>query len=225
MPYAAAALFTRKVAAQEEDWRSNVESQNRIKVLVFCGHRFGNRPSYIHAMHGVGQALAENEMEMVYGGSEEGLMGTAATAAIGHGGVVTGIIPDFLLKIEKPLMALHQPPHQLIVTESMPERKQKMFERADAVVTGPGGPGTRDEFWEKVTNGQVGQCKKPHFILNIDGCFDPLEADFDRMIADGFMDPPLKPPFLYKVEDIVPAIRRALGPTNIVDIQTLKAAG
>ncbi len=192
-------------------------------VLVFCGHLMGNKPSFIKALHYVGQAIAEKGWRLVYGGADEGLMGTVATAAISHGGMVTGIIPGFLLDRERPMTALEQAPHELIKTTTMAERKEMMFRMCDGIITCPGGPGTRDEFWEVVTNKQIGVRHIPHVVLNIGGCFDPLRKDVEQMVEDGFAGPDLlRLQFHDQVDTAISALELAMlrQASNIVGLRT-----
>jgi uncharacterized protein (TIGR00730 family) len=166
--------------------------------------------------------LAENEMPLVYGGSEEGLMGVLATSVIAHGGRVIGVMPEFLSEKEQPLLALKQPPHELIITQTMLQRKECMFRMADVLVTAPGGPGTRDEFWEAVTNRQVGIDRKPHIVLNVNGSLDDLSRGFDIMVDRGFASSDLKPPFVSRFEDILPHLLRARD--KVVRLRTPQSA-
>ncbi len=105
-----------------------------------------------------------------------------------HGGEVTGIIPEFLTKRERPRRLAQE----LIVTRDMHERKRTMFERADAFVALPGGIGTLEELVEQMTWAQLGRHKKPILIANINGYWDPLLALVDHMRAVKFVPPALQ---------------------------------
>ena len=124
-----------------------------------------------------------------------------------HGGEVTGIIPEFLTKRERPRRLAQE----LIVTPDMHERKRTMFERADAFVALPGGIGTLEELVEQLTWAQLGRHKKPILIANINGYWDPLLALIEHMRAVKFMPPALRVDFLVaeRVEDILPRLREA----------------
>ena len=124
-----------------------------------------------------GRILAENRIGLVYGGGSVGLMGAFAEAVLDHGGQVTGIIPEFLTDREHMLMRAQE----MIVTRDMHERKQLMFEQADAFVALPGGVGTLEELVEQITWAQLGRHSKPILIANIEHFWDPLCALLDHM--------------------------------------------
>ena len=120
---------------------------------------------------------------------------------------MTGIIPEFLTRRERP-----QPlAQELIVTRDMHERKRLMFERADAFVALPGGIGTLEELVEQLTWVQLGRHKKPILVANINGYWDPLIALVDHMRAVKFVPPTLRVDFLVadRVEQILPKLREA----------------
>lgn len=120
---------------------------------------------------------------MVYGGGHVGLMGLVADAALAAGGEVIGVIPGFM--VEKELA--HDRVSQLIVVKDMHERKMRMHELSDAVIALPGGFGTLDELFELLTWRQIGLHTKPIGVLNVDGFYDPLLAQADRMDELGFL--------------------------------------
>src|SRR5438034_7038224 len=111
----------------------------------------------------LGRRLDENGIRLVYGGGSVGMMGALAESVIDHGGVVTGVIPEFLVNREHMLVRVQE----RIITPDMHERKRVMFERADAFVALPGGVGTLEELVEQLTWAQLGRHKKPILILNI----------------------------------------------------------
>ena len=176
-------------------------------VCVYCGSSPGTEPQFIEAARDFGRALAENGVRLVYGGGSVGLMGAVAEAALEHGGTVTGIIPEFLTRREKPKRL----PQELIVTRDMHDRKRLMFERADAFVALPGGIGTLEELVEQLTWVQLGQHKKPVLIANIEGYWDPLLVLIDHMREIKFVPPSLAVSFLVaeEVKDILPTLRAA----------------
>ena len=120
---------------------------------------------------------------MVYGGGKIGLMGAAADAALATGGSVTGVIPRRLADRE----VAHDGLTQLHVVSSMHERKMLMAELSDAFIALPGGYGTFEEFWEAVTWTQLGIHDKPCGLLNVEGFFDPMLAQIDLAVAEGFI--------------------------------------
>lgn len=131
----------------------------------------------------VGQKLAENNIDLVYGGAQVGLMGAVADAVMAKGGKVTGVIPHFLSREE----IAHHGLTELIRVESMHERKTKMAELADAFITLPGGYGTLEELFEIITWAQLGLHNKPIGILNLNGYYDCLIAQLDHMVKAGLL--------------------------------------
>jgi uncharacterized protein (TIGR00730 family) len=176
-------------------------------VCVYCGSSSGTDPAFAKAAEALGKALAENGVRLVYGGGSVGLMGALARAVIDHGGVVTGVIPEFLFHRERP-QALRE---DLIVTRDMHERKREMFERADAFVALPGGVGTLEELVEQLTWVQIGNHKKPVLIANINDFWKPLCDLLDHMDKLGFIYSDLNADLLVaeKIEDILPKLREA----------------
>lgn len=154
-------------------------------ICVFCGASEGKRPEYMQAAETIGAELARRKIELIYGGGTVGLMGAVASNVKAHSGRVTGIIPRSL-KIQE--LASHAI-DELVVVETMAERKELMFERSDAFITLPGGFGTLDELFEAVTFGQLGIHAKPVGLLNICGYFDPLLAWVEQAINEGFVRP------------------------------------
>jgi uncharacterized protein (TIGR00730 family) len=154
-------------------------------VCVYCGSSTGNHPRYRDAAETLGREIAENGLRLVYGGGGVGLMGVLCDSVIRHGGKVTGIIPGFLREREAHRGGLDE----LFVVESMHERKQMMFERADAFVILPGGFGTLDELFEMVTWRQLDLHDKPIVLVNVAGYWDPLLGLVKRQVDEGFVRP------------------------------------
>jgi uncharacterized protein (TIGR00730 family) len=183
-------------------------SMSKIKtVCVYCGSGPGTNPRFVEAAIALGRALAESGIRLVYGGGSIGLMGAIATSVLDHGGIVTGIIPDFLTSRENALTRVQE----MIVTPDMHERKRLMFERSDAFVALPGGIGTLEELVEQLTWQQLGRHSKPILIANIDGFWEPLLALLSHMRATQFIRPSLAINILKaeRVEDILPRLRAA----------------
>src|SRR5271154_42767 len=176
-------------------------------VCVYCGSSDGADARFAKAADDLGRTLASEGIGLVYGGGGEGLMGRLARSTLAAGGYVTGIIPSFLIRKEHPLTAVQE----MRVVESMHERKQAMFERADAFVALPGGVGTLEELVEQLTWVQLGRHKKPVLIANIKGYWDPLLTLLTHMREQEFLPPPLQVEFLVarRVEDILPKLREA----------------
>ena len=178
---------------------------SKINALcVYCGSSPGTDPAFAEAARAFGKILAETGIRLVYGGGSIGLMGALASAVLDHGGEVTGIIPEFLTKRERPRRLAQE----LIVTTDMHERKRRMFERADGFVALPGGIGTLEELVEQLTWAQLGRHKKPILIANINGYWDPLLTLIEHMRTQDFLPPVLRVDFLVadRVEDILPKL-------------------
>ncbi len=154
-------------------------------VAVFCGARFGVHAVYRQAAHDLGAGLAGAGLRLVYGGGRVGLMGVTADAALAGGGAVLGIIPEFLQRRE----VAHGGGIELVVTDSMHDRKRRMFEAADAFVTLPGGLGTFDETIEITTWRQLGLHDKPILICDVAGWAQPYVAMLHAAVRDGFAGP------------------------------------
>jgi len=151
-------------------------------ICVFCGSSTGNNPEFKNAARALGAMIAEQNKTLIYGGGNVGLMGAVADAVLENGGRVIGVIPDFLLQRE----VGHQNLTELIVVESMHERKQKMAKLADAFIALPGGFGTLEEMAEIVTWVQLELVKKPIGLLNIAGYYDNLINQLNVMTTNGF---------------------------------------
>src|SRR5215470_18752671 len=152
------------------------------RVCVYCGSSGRVAEALRDAARRTGRLLAQSGMELVYGGGHIGLMGLTADAALAAGGRVVGIIPDFLHGRE----LAHTRVSELVVVGSMHERKQRMFERADAFAILPGGLGTLDEAFECMTWKQMQLHDKPIVIVDVEGHWRPLLALLDHVIAAGF---------------------------------------
>jgi uncharacterized protein (TIGR00730 family) len=178
-------------------------SLGQIKnICVYCGSGSGINPKFAQAAKILGASLANNGIGLVYGGGSLGLMGEVARATLDAGGHVTGIIPGFLSEKEHMLREVQE----LIVTDSMHERKQYMFARSDAFVALPGGAGTLDELIEQVTWSQLNQHNKPIIIANIDNYWQPLLELLRHMSEETFIRPGLEVSFkvVNQAHDIVP---------------------
>ena len=157
--------------------------QSFQRICVFCGTNAGSRPEYGAAARALGQLLAEENIELVYGGASVGIMGELADAVHEHGGHVTGIIPQQLIKKE----AAHTGIPDLIVVASMHQRKSQMADMSDGFIALPGGIGTMEGFFEILTWGQLGIQHKPSGLLNVAGYFDELIKFLDHAVAEGFL--------------------------------------
>jgi hypothetical protein len=181
-------------------------------ICVYCGSGPGHNPVYAEAARTLGRAMAQANIGLVYGGGSLGLMGEIARSVLGHNGHVTGIIPEFLSNREKMLKDVQE----LIVTHSMHERKQIMFEKSDAFVALPGGVGTLEELVEQLTWSQLGQHSKPIVLGDIDGFWEPLLSLFDHMRSEAFVRPGLELRLtpVQSADDIVPTVQELVARTK-----------
>jgi uncharacterized protein (TIGR00730 family) len=153
------------------------------RVCVFCGSSAGVRPEYRAEAVGLGALLGKAGLGLVYGGAQVGLMGALADAALANGSEVIGVIPRALAGVE----VAHQGLSQLVLVETMHERKALMVQEADAFVALPGGYGTLDEFFEVLTWAQLGIHTKPCLLVNTDGYYDHLLSFLGVAINQGFL--------------------------------------
>jgi uncharacterized protein (TIGR00730 family) len=176
-------------------------------VCVYCGSSGGNDPRFADAAEALGRGLAAEGVGLVYGGGGEGLMGRLARATLAGGGHVTGVIPNFLIRKEHALSAAHE----MIVVSDMHERKQTMFDRADAFIALPGGVGTLEELVEQMTWAQLNRHAKPILIANIGGFWRPLLALIAHMHIEGFIREGFDMRYLVaeRIEDALPMLRAA----------------
>ena len=176
-------------------------------VCVYCGSSAGANPRFADAADALGRALAEADVGLVFGGGGDGLMGRVARSTLAAGGRVTGIIPKFLLEREHALVGAQE----RVVVDSMHQRKQAMFDRADAFIALPGGVGTLEELVEQLTWAQLQRHRKPVLLADIDGFWRPLLALFAHMRNLGFIREQFEVRYLVaeKIEDALPMLRAA----------------
>jgi len=159
--------------------------QNIRSLCVYCGSSGAVAAPYREAASELGVQLAQAGIAVVYGGGRVGLMGLLADAALGAGGKVTGIIPSRLRDKE----VAHHGLTELVVVDSMHERKRLMAERADAFAILPGGIGTLDETFEILSWKQLRLHDKPVLLVDIGGYWGPLRTLLDHIAAHGFARP------------------------------------
>ena len=152
-------------------------------IAVFCGSSPGLNPIYKDATKKLGEIMGMQDITLVYGAGNVGLMGVVADAALSKKGKVIGTIPQFLVDKE----VAHYGITELIITKTMHERKQKMVDVAEGVIVLPGGIGTLDEFFEMFTRQQLGLHDKPIGILNVNGFYDHILAHIRFMVKEGFL--------------------------------------
>jgi uncharacterized protein (TIGR00730 family) len=154
-------------------------------VCVFCGSRPGDDPAFAEAATALGSAIAARGLTLVYGGARVGLMGAVADAALAGGARVVGVIPKGLVTKE----IAHDGLSELILTETMHDRKERMMALSDAFISLPGGFGTYDELFEALTLAQIGFHAKPSALLDVKGFFQPLVALMRHTIGHAFAAP------------------------------------
>ncbi len=159
------------------------EKSAQRSVCVFCASSNGADPIFLEAARALGQAIAERDWHLVYGGADVGLMGAMAEAALAAGGTVTGVIPRALFERE----IAHRGLTQLIEVNSMHERKAEMARLADAFLVLPGGLGTLDELCEMLTWALLGIHDKPIVLINIAGYWEAFLGALDAAVAAGFL--------------------------------------
>ena len=181
------------------------------KICVYCGSGPGSDPAFVDAARAFGKIMGKNGIGLVFGGGAVGLMGEIANSVLDHGGEAVGIIPKFLVNREHAMRR-----GEVVVTHDMHERKQLMFEHADAFVALPGGVGTLEEVVEQMTWAQLGRHKKPILLANIKGFWDPLCKLLDHMETLQFIRPGLQVSYLVadKAEDILPKLQAAAAATS-----------
>jgi uncharacterized protein (TIGR00730 family) len=158
---------------------------NIRRLCVYCGSSGGVKAQFQEAASELGKRLAEAGIELVYGGGRVGLMGLLADAVLSAGGKVIGIIPRRLLDAE----VAHIGVTELIVVDSMHDRKRVMAEKGDAFAVLPGGIGTLDEFFEIVSWKQLSLHDKPILLIDIGDYWAPLRALLDHIVVNGFARP------------------------------------
>ena len=158
----------------------------RIEALcVYCGSSKGKDPRHAALARTLGGEIAARGITLVYGAGGIGLMTEVADAVLAAGGRVVGVIPSHLARAE----VQHGGLSETILVDSMHQRKEIMFKRADAFAVLPGGLGTLDEFFEILTWRQIGLHDKPVVILESDGYWAPLRALLDAVVVEGFAPP------------------------------------
>ncbi len=152
-------------------------------ICVYAGSASGNKIEYTDKAKELGHAIAEKGFSMVYGGGSKGLMGVTADAALSNGAEVTGVITEQLDSIE----VGHNGLTKLEIVSSMHERKARMAELSDAIISLPGGVGTWEELFEALAWNQLGFYSKPIILFNVDGYYSSLYQFSKDAIDEGFL--------------------------------------
>lgn len=153
------------------------------KITVYCASSSNVDEGYLVKSFDLGTKLASNNFDIIYGGGNVGLMGRLADGALSKGGLVTGVIPDFLMELELG----HTGIKKLITTKDLHERQRIMMNSADAIIALPGGCGTFVELFEAITWKKLGRITCPIVIININGYYDDLIKMLNKAIDEGFM--------------------------------------
>lgn len=153
------------------------------RVCVFCGSNPGRGDDYTKAAKALGQVIASMNLGLVYGGASVGTMGVIADTVLDGGGEVLGVMPRFLVEKE----IAHKRLSDLIIVDSMHERKRLMVELSDGFIALPGGLGTLEEFFEALTWAQLGMHTKPCGLLNVRQYYRWLVKFLDQTVAERFV--------------------------------------
>jgi uncharacterized protein (TIGR00730 family) len=181
------------------------------QITVFCGSSFGTDEIYEKQAFRLGEILADRKIGLVYGGANVGLMNAVANGSLSKGGEVTGVLPVFI----KDKGIAHKNLTELILVETMHERKTKMNELSDGVIALPGGFGTLEEFFETLTWGQLGLHRKPVGLLNINGFYDSLKILAQTMVEKGFLKEANRKMLLIsdEIENLLDQMENYISPT------------
>jgi uncharacterized protein (TIGR00730 family) len=152
-------------------------------LCVYCGSNFNGDPILKTAIENLSKTMVAQGISLVYGGGSVGVMGVIANEMLKHNGKVIGVIPQFLVDKE----VGHKGLTQMVITENMHQRKQKMADLSDGFIILPGGFGTLEEFFEVLTWLQLGLHAKPIGVLNVNGFYDPLFQQMDVMVQHRFL--------------------------------------
>ena len=152
-------------------------------VCVFAGSASGTKEIYSESARDLGFAIAKNKLSMVYGGGSKGLMGVVADAVLEGGSSVTGVITEKLHDVE----VGHKNLTSLEIVSSMHERKSRMAELSDAIISLPGGVGTWEEFFEALAWNQLGIYSKPIVLYNVDDYYSKLFEFTQFSVQEGFL--------------------------------------
>ena len=161
---------------------------NINRITVFCSVSAGTEQEFMQAAQTVGEALAKRGIILVYGGCADGMAGALASAALGAGGQVIGVMPRFLVEKGKAFNQLKD----LRVAKDLHEHKAMMAELGDGFIALPGGLGTLEEFFEVLTWAQLGIHHKPCGLLNVNGYFDKLLTFMDHIRDKQFISQPVR---------------------------------
>ncbi|HZJ88218.1 MAG TPA: TIGR00730 family Rossman fold protein [Sphaerochaeta sp.] len=153
-------------------------------IALFSGSSMGNTEHYLLAARSLAKAMAARNLSLVYGGGNLGLMGAAAEILYKNGNAVTAVLPSFF---DTPAVRTHRVESEMIITETMHERKAIMYAQSDAFIALPGGVGTFEELLECITWKQLGLHHKPIALYNTASFYDPLLSFLTHSANEGFI--------------------------------------
>jgi uncharacterized protein (TIGR00730 family) len=183
-----------------------------MKVCVYCASSAQIDKKYFEATEQVAIEMVRAGIDVVYGGGAVGLMGKLADTVLAHGGRIKGIIPKFMNEVEW----AHKQVQEMVLVDTMHERKAKFLENIDALITLPGGSGTLEELLEAITLKRLGLLTCPIIILNLDGYYNPLRNMLEKCVEERFMSSKHLEmwTFVDTPQEILPAIQNAAAWTS-----------
>ena len=152
-------------------------------ISIFCGAHEGKNPKYAQSAKIISEAIAKKGINVVFGGGNVGLMKIISDTALDNGVEVLGISLKSLHALELANPRLNE----IVVTDTLLDRKDEFMSRSDAFIVLPGGVGSLDELAEIMASNQLGIINKPVGILNTEGYYDHLLKWFDKAVEDGFI--------------------------------------
>lgn len=152
-------------------------------ITVYCGGNLGAHPKYKEAAKNLSIWIANNKCSLVYGGGKIGLMGVVGDTVIENGGKTIGIMPQFLVDREQ----AHDKLDEMHIVDDMSIRKKQMLETGNIFIALPGGPGTLEEITEAITAAKLGIYDIVCILFNVDGYYDNLLNQYDKMVDEGFL--------------------------------------
>jgi len=187
-----------------ENGGGNPGSGRPKTLCVFCGSQVGNDRRYAAAAERLGKLLAKEHVRLVYGGGGIGLMGVLARSVLQAGGLAIGVVPGFLRELEVQQQGLTE----LVVTETMHERKFLMYDMADAFAVLPGGIGTLEEITELISWRHLGVHVKPIVLIDVSNYWRPFVELIEHAVGEGFAAEAVRRDFgvVDRIEDVLAAV-------------------
>lgn len=179
-----------------------------MRICIYCASSSKLDEVYFEATERLAKILVHSNVQVVYGGGGQGLMGKLADTVLAEGGKIKGIMPQFMNEVEW----AHKKVTDFEFTHTMHERKAKFLENIDALIALPGGTGTLEELLEAITLKRLGQFTKPIIILNTNGYYDPLKMMLERCVSENFLRPIHAEmwAFVQQPEEVITAINQSM---------------